>query len=105
MAEGYLKVTPEKLIQASNEFSTSGKTIASLTAEMMSIVNGLKSIWQGNAATEYSGKFNSLQDDIEKINRIIDEHVNDLSQMALEYEKAEEMSVEESSKLLNEVIG
>lgn len=105
MAEGYLKVTPEKLIEASNEFSASGKTVASLTAEMMNIVNGLKSIWQGSAATEYSGRFNSLQDDIEKINRIIDEHVNDLSQMALEYEKAEEMSVEESTKLLSEVIG
>ena len=79
-----------KLIEASNEFSTSGKAVASLTAEMMNIVNGLKSIWQGSAATEYAGKFNSLQDDIEKINRIIDEHVNDLNQMAIEYEKAEE---------------
>lgn len=105
MAEGYLKVTPEKLIEASNEFSTSGKAVASLTAEMMNIVNGLKSIWQGSAATEYAGKFNSLQDDIEKINRIIDEHVNDLNQMAIEYEKAEEMSVEESTKLLSEVVG
>ena len=40
--EGILKVTPEKLIQASNEFSQTGKTISSLTSEMMSIVNGLK---------------------------------------------------------------
>ncbi len=65
--EGILKVTPEKLIQASNEFSQTGKTISSLTSEMMSIVNGLKSIWQGEAANSYNSRFTSLQDDIEKI--------------------------------------
>ena len=68
--EGILKVTPEKLIQASNEFSQTGKTISSLTSEMLSIVNGLKSIWQGEAAESYSSRFASLQDDIEKINII-----------------------------------
>ena len=67
--EGILKVTPEKLIQASNEFSQTGKTISSLTSEMMSIVNGLKSIWQGEAANSYNSRFTSLQDDIDKIMR------------------------------------
>jgi len=105
MAAGLLRVTPEKLAQAANEFSNSGKTINSLTTEMMSIVDGLKSIWQGNAASEYSTRFTGLRDDIEKINRIIEEHVNDLNQMAIEYQNAEDMSVEESSKLVNDVAG
>lgn len=105
MATGLLKVTPEKLNQAASEFQTSGKNISSMTAEMMAIVDSLKSIWQGNAATEFSGRFSGLRDDIEKINRIIEEHVNDLNQMALEYQNAEDASIEESVKLLSDIVG
>lgn len=105
MATGMLKVTPEKLNQAASEFSSSGKNINSMTAEMLSIVDSLKSIWQGNAANEYAGRFSGLRDDIEKINRIIEEHVNDLNQMALEYQTAEDQSVEESAKLLSDIAG
>lgn len=100
---GLLKVTPEKLTQVSNEFSQSGKTISSLTAEMLSIVNGLKSVWQGQAALEYSKRFNDLGDDIEKINKLIQEHVSDLNTMAAEYQNAENQSMEESSKLLSDI--
>lgn len=100
---GVLKVTPEKLNQAANEFSASGKNINQMTAEMMSIVESMKSIWQGSAASEYAGRFSGLRDDIERINKIIEEHVNDLNQMALEYQNAEDQSVEESAKLLSDI--
>ena len=102
---GILKVTPEKLTQAANEFANSGKNINSMTAEMMSIVESLKSVWQGNAASEFVGKFTGLRDDIEKINRIIEEHVNDLNQMAIEYQNAEDASSEESAQLVSDVAG
>lgn len=105
MATGLLKVTPEKLNQAASEFSNSGKNINAMTAEMMAIVDSLKSIWQGNAANEYAGRFAGLRDDIEKINRIIEEHVNDLNQMALEYQNAEDTSAEESAKLVSDIVG
>ena len=101
---GLLKVTPEKLIQAANEFSQTGKTISSLTSEMMSIVNSLKSIWQGEAATSYSTRFSNLQDDIARINRIIQEHVSDLNEMAREYQNAENASLEASSSLVSDVV-
>ncbi|HKM22538.1 MAG TPA: WXG100 family type VII secretion target [Lachnospiraceae bacterium] len=102
--EGILKVTPEKLIQASTEFSSTGKTISTLTQEMTTIINGLKTIWQGDASTTYGTKFNGLQDDIEKINRMIQEHVTDLNEMAREYQSAETANVDEGAKLLTEVI-
>lgn len=105
MAAGILKVTPEKLNQAATEFSNSGKNISAMTAEMINIVDNLKSIWQGNAATDYTGRFSGLRDDIEKINHIIEEHVNDLNQMAIEYQNAEDSSVEESTKLLSDIVG
>ncbi|MCR4657074.1 MAG: WXG100 family type VII secretion target [Lachnospiraceae bacterium] len=101
---GLLKVTPEKLIQAANEFSQTGKTISSLTSEMMSIVNSLKPIWQGEAATSYNSRFSSLQDDITRINRIIQEHVSDLNEMAREYQNAENASLEASNSLVSDVV-
>ena len=104
MAAGILKVTPEKLIEASTEFSSTGKNIRSLTQEMNEIVNSLKSVWMGEAASGYSTKFNELSDDIEKINRMIQEHVTDLNEMAREYQAAEDANTEQSSGLATEVV-
>lgn len=102
--EGYLKVTPEQLIEAAGAFESAGQTISSLTGQMMSIVNDLKGVWQGEAQEQYSIKFTGLQDDIERINRMIEEHVNDLTQMAKVYQNAEDASVEESGALLSDVV-
>lgn len=102
--EGYLKVTPEQLIEAAGAFESAGQTISSLTSQMMAIVNDLKSVWQGEAQEQYSTKFTGLQDDIEKINRMIKEHVNDLNQMARVYQSAEDAGVEESKALLDDIV-
>jgi WXG100 family type VII secretion target len=104
MAAGVLKVTPEKLIAASGEFSSTGKTIRSLSQEMLEIVNSLKSVWMGEAATGYGTKFLQLQDDMEKINRMIQEHVTDLNEMAREYQTAEDTNTEQSASLTTDVV-
>lgn len=102
--EGYLKVTPEELMRASGEFAEVGGTIANLTTEMTAIVNELKGIWQGEASDAYSSKFMGLSDDMERINRMINEHVNDLNEMAHTYQLAEDESREESARLLADVV-
>lgn len=104
MAAGILKVTPEKLIAASGEFSSTGKNIRSITREMLEIVNSLKSVWMGEAATGYGTKFAQLQDDMEKINRMIQEHVTDLNEIAREYQTAEDSSTEQSAGLNTDVV-
>ena len=101
---GLLKVTPEKLIAASNEFSTTGRTVRSLTQEMNDIVSSLKSVWMGEAATGYGAKFAELSDDIEKINRMIQEHVTDLNNMAREYQTAEDTNTEQSAMLKTDIV-
>ena len=101
--EGYLKVTPEQLMQAADAFAEAGQSIASLTTEMMSIVNSLKGIWQGEAAESYTGRFNDLEDDIQRINGMITEHVNDLNEMARTYQAAEDASAQESAALLSDI--
>ena len=97
--EGILNVTPEKLISTAQEFSASGQTVSSLTQQMTTLVKGLSSSLQGEASTAYVNKFNQLQDDIEKFNRMIQEHVNDLTEMARVYQEAESANVEVASGL------
>ena len=102
--EGILNVTPQELINAANEFSSKGSNISSLTSEMTAQVESLASVWEGEAATTYIGKFKGLDDDIQLMNRMVQEHVSDLQEMAAKYTSTEEEIVEDFSSLSSDVI-
>lgn len=102
--EGTLRVTPEKLISTAAEFGSSGQTVSSLTQQMMSIVTGLSSVWQGDAATDYISRFSQLQGDIDQMNRMIQEHVTDLNEMARVFQEAEAANQETAAGLATDVI-
>ena len=104
MATGILKVTPEKLIEASTEFSATGQNVRAITQEMNDIISSLRSIWMGEAASGYSARFEQLSDDIERINRMIQEHVTDLNEMARGYQAAEDANIGQSSGLITEIV-
>ena len=97
--EGILRVTPEKLIQTSGEFATTGNQMKNLTSEMISQIQGMKGIWEGEAADTYGSKFNSLQTDMDKLYRMVQEHVKDLQEMASQYQVAETGNAEQGSGL------
>ena len=90
--EGSLLVTPEKLIETSSEFSTCMSQVQNLTSSMMEQVRSMSSFWEGEAATAYLNKFNELEDDIQRVHTMINEHVTDLNEMAAIYQKAESKS-------------
>ena len=90
---GTLKVTPDKLISTAGEFKNQESRINSLTQEMVSIVNGMSSIWQGDAQQNYVTKFRSLETDMTRIKQMIDEHVSDLQEMENNYKKTESSNV------------
>ncbi len=102
--EGILKVTPEKLLQISGEFSSLGSQIKSLTGEMLTLVKGLNSVWQGEAASAYENRFDSLEPDMEKLYRMVQEHVQDLQEMAKQYQSAEAGNLEQGSSLTGSII-
>lgn len=102
--DGILKVTPEKLIQASGEFSTVGGQMKNLTAEMMAKVQGMKNMWQGEAAGVYSSKFHSLQSDMDRLYRMVQEHASDLQEMAVSYQNAEAGNMEHGNSLHADII-
>lgn len=102
--DGLLRVTPEQLITTSNEFANKASTVGSLTTEMMNLITGLSSGWEGEGATAYITKFKGLDDDIQKLTRMIQEHSSDLNEMAEAYKKAEGQVVELAQSLSSDVI-
>ena len=99
-----LKVTPEQLISTSEEFNAAGGQIRTLTSNMTSLVDGLKGAWEGEAATAFNTKFHQLDDDMQKMYRMIDEHVKDLQEMARQYIDAENAAQDMANSLAGDVI-
>lgn len=102
--EGILRVTPEQLIGTASEFQSKGNTVNNLTSEMMSLVTGMSSVWEGEAASTYINKFSQLQDDIQRMVGMITEHTNDLNEMAAAYQDAERANMEVAESLPADVI-
>lgn len=102
--EGFLKVDPQKLISTADEFNTTGGQVKGLTEQMITIIDSLKSAWEGEAANTYNTRFHALQDDMDKMHRMIQEHVKDLNEMAQQYMSAENANIDTGSSLADDVI-
>lgn len=100
-----IKVEPAKLKSAANQFNSIGNQIRSLTQNMTQTVNQITSrVWTGDASRVYAKKFNNLQDDINRMVKMINEHVEDLNKMAAEFEKAENANQQAANSLKDDVI-
>ena len=102
--EGIIKVNPEVLMNTSSEFNSEGQQINNLTTQMMELVTSLQGSWIGEAAASYTTKFSGLQDDIQRMVGMVQEHSLDLQQMAQTYITAENANVEASQALASDVI-
>lgn len=101
---GIIKVTPQKLNTTAEEFKNQSTNISTLTNEMMNKITALSSSWEGDASQAYITKFKSLEKDIQMLQRMIQEHVSDLQQMAAEYAAAEQSNTQEANALLSGII-
>ena len=105
MAQGILKVTPEKLQSTASSFEGTGTTVNNLTQQMTAIVTDLSGqIWSGEAATAYVNKFNGLQDDMDRIYKMIQEHSQDLQEVAQQFITAENANKDLANSLSSDVI-
>ncbi len=102
--EGIIKVTPEKLISTAEEFNAANSQLRNLTQQMIQTVDSLKSAWEGEAATAYNTKFHQLDDDMQRMHSMINEHVTDLKEMARQYQTAEQANAEIGNTLAGDVI-
>lgn len=102
--EGKLRVTPEKLISAAGTFESSAGKVSNTTKQMMSIVDGLKTVWTGEAANNFNTTAHKLDDDIARLVGMIREHSNDLKAMGDAYKKADADSKSIQSRLKTDTI-
>ena len=102
--DGQLLVTPEELKNTASEFSSQGSTVKSITAEMMSLVEELRSAYEGEAANAFFTRFKALQEDMNQIDAKIQEHVSDLNEMATNYQAAENTLTEQNNALQSDYI-
>ena len=102
---GILRVTPEKLQSTASSFESTGATIMNLTQQMTSIVTSHSGqVWSGEAATSYVNKFNGLQDDMERIHKMVQEHSKDLQEVAQQFITAENANKDLANSLSSDVI-
>ncbi|MDO5411620.1 MAG: WXG100 family type VII secretion target [Lachnospiraceae bacterium] len=102
---GTIKVSTSQLKSTANSFSSTGNQIKTITNQMTTLVNSLNgSIWSGDAATAYKKKFDQLQDDINRMIKMVNEHVSDLNQMAATMENVEKSNISLANSLSGDVI-
>lgn len=103
--KGILKVDTAKLTSTASSFKSTANTIKNLTTSMTDTVKQLTgNVWSGDARQKYTSQFNGLQEDINRMIRMINEHVTDLQEMAGKYESAEQVNQETANALLSDVI-
>lgn len=102
--EGIIKVSPEVLNRTAGEFGDEGTQLNSLTSQMMELVQSLSSSWQGEASNAYLAKFKSLEGDMQRMFRMVQEHSKDLQEMAAAYTEAERHNVDVATGLQTNVI-
>lgn len=102
--EGIIKVSPQLLSSTATEFENQGTQISNITSEMLNLITGMASAWEGEAATAYITKFRGLEDDIQRMVRMVQEHSSDLQEMSQIYAQADAANAEEANSLSSDVI-
>ena len=64
----------------------------------------MSATWEGEAATAYINKFKGLEDDIQRMVRMIQEHSSDLEEMAQVYAQSDTANAEDANSLSSDVI-
>lgn len=102
--QGTILVTPEQLESTATEFGNIMIQVQNLANNMTEQVVGMGTKWQGEASEAYIRKFGQLNDDIDKLAGMINEHVTDLNDMARVYRSAEQANQELSNSLAGDII-
>lgn len=100
-----IRVEPSRLTAAAGTFENTAGEVKNLTSSMTATVSQLSGrVWSGEAASAYTGKFNSLQGDINRLFQMIQKHSTQLKEIAREYQTKETENISEASNLSSGVI-
>lgn len=99
-----IKVETSKLRSAASQFSSTSTQIKNATNAMTQAVNQLNgAVWSGDAASSYIKQFTGLNDEITKIDKMLQEHIQDLQDIAAEYDRTENENRQTAGSLSNNI--
>lgn len=101
---GVILVDVNDLMRTAQSFNSSANEVRNTNQTMMNTVTNMNCQWQGDAGSTYIRKFRQLQDDMDKMYRMIMEHVQDLMAMAQNYIQAEQGALSQINPLSEDVI-
>lgn len=99
-----ITVNPEQLNAMASDFSSQATALSNLTNEMLSLVGGISSAYTGEAATAFCNKFRQLDTDMTRLGNMVREYADDLTEIGMHYQEAENQNLEAAQSLSSEVI-
>ena len=95
-----IRVTPKELQDKARMMESAGTEIKNLSQNMTAKVTELTGrIWSGEAATQYTSRFNTLYNDVAAVQQLITRMVQQLNTIATEYETTETANTEQAGSL------
>lgn len=102
--DGRLLVDTQDLATTAQEIQSISTQTNGLTQQMLQLVRGMSSFYQGDDATNYLNKFNALESDMQKMFSMIKEQADDLLSMKVKFDGVNTTTVNTTSGLKQPVI-
>ena len=99
-----VKVSSAQFEAGARQFEQHRAKCKQLVQQMMNTCTGLQSKWQSPAATQYYNKLKQIQGDLNDMERIINEHVNDLREIKKIFEVTEDNAATKTASLETDVL-
>ena len=103
MASKELKVQPAEVKQKAAQMAVCTGQIKNTFNNIKLEVESLKLTWDSEASRAFQGKFNGLQDDIQRMFGVAEEYSEDLEAIANTYLQTESDAAAEVNKLSDDV--
>ena len=98
-----VKVDSSDLRRAAQKFQSDRATVERLMNEMMQLVTSRTTrFWKGQASDRYRNQFRKLEDEMRFIKNKIQEHADDLRNIADIYDGAENRNADASTRLITD---
>lgn len=99
-----LVVTSSQLKSISDQFKTVANQVKRTTDDMMTTVNSINNVWEGDAASAYKTQFGKLQEDMDQMYKMIMEYDKDLDEIAQKYNEAEKANAQLAQSLPTDAV-
>ena len=98
------KVETTKLLDTANRFQQSASVWNNTISQMINLVNSTGCQWCGTAADTFRRKFQQHNQDRQDIVSLVNEHIDDLLNIASNYERNEENLTGQANGLRTNVV-